>query len=74
MIVCGINTTVCTINYLGFFGIGIVGYLSSGAIDVTTYADMYHYFIFFFGMYWINVILIFYCWYRNTYTVWTKGP
>jgi hypothetical protein len=73
MLLSGINTTLCTINYLSFFGIGIIGYTSTGAIDVTTYGDMYPVFMFFFGLYWVNVILIFYCWYKYTYTVWTKG-
>lgn len=73
MIICGINTTLCVINYLSFYGIGIVGYTSDGSTEVTTYADMYPLFMFFFGLYWINMILIFYCWYKYTYTVWTKG-
>jgi hypothetical protein len=71
MIICGLNSTLCVIIYLSFFGIGIIGYNISGEVDVTTYTDMYPLFMFFFGMYWINVILIFYCWYRYTYTVWT---
>ena len=72
MIICGINTTLCVINYLSFFGIGLMGYVSDGTVDVTTYYDMYPLFMFFFGLYWINVILIFYCWYKYTFTVWTK--
>ena len=71
MLICAINSILCVIIYLSFFGIGIVGYDTSGAVDVTTYSDMYPLFMFFFGMYWINVILIFYCWYRYTYTAWT---
>ena len=72
MIVCGINSTLCVINYLSFFGIGLVGFLSDGSTDVTMYNDMYPLFMFFFGLYWINVILIFYCWYKFAFHVWTK--
>lgn len=73
MIMCGINTTICVINYLSFFGIGIVGYLSDGTVEVNTFGEMYPLFVFFFGMYWINIILIFYCWYKFTFKVWTKS-
>lgn len=72
MIICAINSILCVINYLSFFGIGLIGYGTTGTPDVTSYGDMYPLFMFFFGMYWINVILIFYCWYKYTYTVWTK--
>ena len=71
MMICAINSTLCIIIYLGFFGIGIIGYNLSSEISVTSYSDMYPLFMFFFGMYWINVLLIFYCWYRYTYTIWT---
>ena len=72
MIICAINAILCVINYISFFGIGIIGYIGDGTVDVNTFADMYQLFMFFFGMYWINVILIFYCWYKHTVTVFTE--
>lgn len=73
MIMAGINTSLCVINYLSFFGIGIIGYTSAGDVNVVGYDEMYPLFLFFFVLYWINIIFIFYCWYKYTYTVWTKG-
>ena len=72
MIVCGINATICVINYISFFGIGLIGFLSDGTPDVTTYGGMFPLFMFFFGFYWINVLMIFYCWYKFAFNVWTK--
>jgi len=69
MIVCGINSMLCVINYLSFFGIGIIGYIADGTIEVNTYADMYNMFMFFFGMYWINMVFIFYGWYKFAYHI-----
>lgn len=72
MIICAINGMLCVINYLSFFGIGIIGYIDDGTINVNTYHEMYSLFIFFFGMYWINMIFIIYGWYKFAYHVWTK--
>jgi hypothetical protein len=70
LIICGINSILCMINYLSFYGIGLVGYdITTGAASVTTYPDMYPLFMYFFGWYWINIILIFYCWYKHNSVV-----
>ena len=64
MILCGINWVICLITYLSFFGVGLVGYDADGAASVTLYADMYGYFILFYGLQWINTLLIIFCWYK----------
>jgi hypothetical protein len=72
LIICAINSMLCMINYISFFGIGIIGYTSEGGVDVTTYADMYPLFMYFFGLYWVNIIFIFYCWYKHTNVLFIK--
>lgn len=66
MIFCGINWVLCLITYLSFFGIGLPGYNSDGTAVVTLYADMYGFFMLFYGLQWINTLLIFFCWYKWT--------
>jgi len=65
-IMCALNSVLCLINYLSFFGIGLIGYNAEGTLDVTTYGDMYPLFMYFFGIYWVNILFIFYCWYKYT--------
>lgn len=67
MIICALNSILCVIIYLGFFGIGIIGYTTTGTIEANLYEEMYPLFMFFFGMYWINVIFLFWCWYHLTH-------
>ena len=63
-ILCAINWVMCLIIYMGFFGVGLPSVDYLGEISVTTYSDMYSNFILFFALHWINLILIFICWYK----------
>lgn len=63
-ILCSINWIICLINYMSFFAVGLAGADSDGAVSVTTYSGMYSFFILFFALQWINLILIFICWYK----------
>jgi len=68
-ILCGINWVACLVTYLSFFGVGIIGYSGDGSVTVTTYADMYGFFMLFYGLQWINILLIYLCWYKWTQQV-----
>lgn len=63
-LLCGINWAICLINYMAFFGVGLPGVDSTGAVTVTTYSGMYSIFALFFALQWVNLILIFVCWYK----------
>jgi len=64
-----INTVICTISYLGFFGIGIAYYSPvTDTVDVYSYYEMFQVFVISFVMHWINVLLIFYTWYKWSHT------
>lgn len=60
----GINYILCLIISLGFFGIGIVGYTTSGTTPVTLYSEMFPIYALFFLLHIVNAALIFYCYYK----------
>ena len=63
-LICSINWVICLINYMSFFAVGLSGSDSEGVVTVTMYSGMHSFFILFFAMQWINLILIFICWYK----------
>jgi len=63
-ILAGINYVICLLISLGFFGIGIVGYTTSGTTPVSQYLDMYPIYALFFFLHIVNVVLIYYCYYK----------
>jgi len=63
-LLCTINWVLCLINYMNFFAVGLTGSDSDGAVTVTTYSGMYSFFVLFYVLQWINLILIFVCWYK----------
>lgn len=70
LILVGLNLVLCQINYLGFFGIDLLGFTSAGVAETTIYSDMYPYFSFFFMLFWFNVVLIYYIVYRHIHGMW----
>lgn len=61
MIVIGFNLNLCWINALSFFAINIYGFDTSGVLVTNAYHDMYMFFAVFFGLFFTNVALLFYC-------------
>jgi len=71
LLLCGLNIVLSQMNYLGFFGIDIIGYNGvNGSIVLNLQSEMYPYFGFFWVMYFLNVILVFYIWYKHTRGLW----
>jgi len=71
MIMSGLNFGLCTINYLGFMGIGLLSIdITTGDPTITTSAEMFPVFAFFFMLHYINIAFLFWCWYKFTRTVW----
>lgn len=69
LILCGLNYVLCIFNSYGFFRIGIVGYSADTSIVVNAYEEMFPVYAVFFLLYWINILLIFYCWW-----LWVRNP
>lgn len=73
-LICGINWVLCLINYMSFFGVGIIGYSYDGTTSVTLHSDMYGFYVFFYVLQWFNFLLIMFCWFKWTrYTTETKN-
>ena len=68
MLLCGINIVLCTVCYLGFFGIGILT-IQNGVFTIEIYPGMYPIFGFFWLLYWVNIVFVFYCYYK-----WVNNP
>lgn len=69
-ILSGLNMLICQINYLGFFGIGIIGYTTTGGITINLVPNMYPLFAFFILLYFINILFIYICWGKYANKVW----
>lgn len=63
-LLCAINWVICLINYMSFFAVGLAGTDYTGDVIVTTYSGMYSFFVLFYVLQWVNLILIFVCWYK----------
>lgn len=70
ILIIAINLIICQINYMGFFGIDLIGATGDGSINITTYPDMYPIFSLFFLIFFLNVALVYYCWYKQTEDLW----
>ena len=68
-LLAGINYNVCLIATFGFFGIGIIGVSGDGSVTVTAYHDMYSFYAIMYLLHWVNVGLMFYC-----YWLWVRKP
>jgi len=68
-ILCAINWLLCLVTYLSFFAVGLVSSDYLGEVSVTSYAGMYGFFMVFFGLQWVNTLLIYYCWYKWSHYV-----
>ena len=60
MLTAVINWTLCILNSLGFFAIGIIGIDSSGNATITSHYEMYPVYAVFFMLYWFNTVLLIY--------------
>jgi hypothetical protein len=57
-----LNQLFCFISLIGFISIGIVGYNeSTGTTAVIGFTDMQMYYMVFFGMLWLNSLMLFIC-------------
>lgn len=63
MLLCGFNIVLTSLCFLGFFGIGVFT-IQNGEFIVEIYPGMYPVFGIFWLLYWINIILLFYCWWK----------
>lgn len=62
LIFSGVNWLFCIINYMGFMGVNIIGYLSTGEIELNPVADMAYLFSFFYLLHFLNAAFIIFCW------------
>lgn len=69
LILCAFNYLLCMINSLAFFAIGIIGVDGGGTAHVNAYYDMQIFYAIFFLLHWLNIILIYYCWW-----LWVRDP
>ena len=69
MIFAGINYLICMFNSFALFAIGIIGYKPDGSIEITAYSGMYSVYVIFMLLLFINVALLFYC-----YWLWVRKP
>jgi len=66
LLLIGLNIVLSQIIFMGFFGIDIIGYVSDGSVVLNPTAEMFPYFTFFWVIYFINIVLIYYCWNKHT--------
>jgi len=55
-----LNWMICIINVYGFFGIGILGFDTSGNPVITAHHEMMALYVVFYAIYWICTVLFFY--------------
>ena len=60
-ILSALNMLTCQLVYLGFFGISIIGYESTGEIALNLVPDEYPLFAYFFLLYFVNIVFIYVC-------------
>lgn len=66
LLLVGLNFILSEMIWMGFFGIDVFGYVSDGSIVVNTEPGMYPYFGFFFVIWMMQIVLVFYIWYKHT--------
>lgn len=74
MLLAAINYLLCLIVSFGFFSIGLLGADSTGTVLLTAYHEMYAFYGFFFLLHFLNIVLIFYCYYIWAKDIWNVEP
>jgi len=74
MLLAGVNYLLCLIVSFGFFSIGLLGADPMGIVSATAYHEMYALYGFFFLLHFLNIILIFYCYYLWAKDIWNVEP
>ena len=63
MLFAGINYIFCIVNSMGFFAIDFYGFTTNGILVHNPSAGLFRLFAIFFLLVFVNIALLFYCWY-----------
>lgn len=72
-ILSSINMILCQLNWIGFFGVQVIGYGEGEGFQVYTIPDMWSFYTLFFLLYIVNIMFIYYSWFKYTHTIWIKS-
>lgn len=55
-----VNISICIICMLGFFSIDLIGFSTTGGVQLTESNDMWSFYVFYDVLIWVNTFLLFY--------------